>query len=187
MPSKYNSGYSTDDDFFKLLLDKGFAGVTFQGEYANHLERNTKIIRHVAVVTKQNEKYVGAYVSLLDKYRNKGTEQTRQGYRIMRKALQHRLETKDTLRIPQQDDDEAADTEEEIQTSEEEHQPSEDEEADRLVDDSDDDDAEEEEVDATSGKRKLSDRFKELNELYDIGYLNERDYNKQNKKLMKFI
>ena len=56
-----------------------------------------------------------------------------------------------------------------------------DKEENRLVD------AEEEEVDATSGKRKLSDRFKELNELYDLGYLNERDYNKQKKKLMKFI
>jgi len=61
-----------------------------------------------------------------------------------------------------------------------------DKEENRLVDDSDDD-AEKEEVDATSGKRKLSDRFKELNQLYDIGYLSERDYNKQKKKLMKFI
>ena len=67
----------------------------------------------------------------------------------------------------------------------------EDEEENRSVDDSDDDsdndDAGKEEVRATSDKRKLSDRFKELNELYDIGYLNKRDYTKQKKKLMKLI
>ena len=56
-----------------------------------------------------------------------------------------------------------------------------------FASDSDDDDAEEEEVDATSGKRTLYDRFKELNELYEMGYLNKRDHNKQKKKLMKFI
>lgn len=82
--------------------------------------------------------------------------------------------------IQAEEDDEAA------QSTAPEDDEEDDKEENRLVDDSDDD-AEEEKVDATLGKRKLSDRFKELNELYDIGYLNECDYNKQKKKLMKFI
>jgi hypothetical protein len=62
-----------------------------------------------------------------------------------------------------------------------------DDEDDKEENRSDDDDAQEEEVDATSGKRKLRERFKELHEIHKCGWINEGDYNKQKKKLMKLI
>lgn len=156
MPSKYASGYTTDYDFFDGLLDETFSDVEFEGEYAKHLERDTKTIRRVAVVIKENKKYVGAYVSLLNKYRNKGTKRTRQGYCIMRKALRHRLKTNDTLRIPPQYY-EASDTEEEAEEIEEEDAAS-------IKEKDAADIEEEEEEDAANIKEKDVDNIEEEEE-----------------------
>ena len=64
------------------------------------MRKNTS--RRVAVVTKENEKYVGAYMESLDHYRNQDQEKTRQGFKQMGNDLLKRLNKKHMLRTPQQ-------------------------------------------------------------------------------------